>query len=149
SVPVAAEPMAWWGWGSPEHRRELPAAALRTLGEQLGARADAVAPVALAGVALPESALGATARQALVAAVGAEHVRCDREARVVHAAGKNYPDLVRMRAGAPAGAPDAVVLPGSHAEVRAVLDACGEHGVAVVPFGGGTSVVGGVAPDRG
>jgi len=81
--------------------------------------------------------------------VGAEHVRDDREARVLHAAGKSYPDLVRQRAGDALGAPDAVVEPGTHDEVRAVLAACAQAGVAVVPFGGGTSVVGGVEPLRG
>ena len=40
--------------------------------------------------------------------------------------------------------PDGVACPGSEEELRAVLDWCGEHDVAVVPFGGGTSVVGGV-----
>jgi alkyldihydroxyacetonephosphate synthase len=41
-----------------------------------------------------------------------------------------------------------VVLPGSADEVRAVLAACAEERVAVIPFGGGTSVVGGVEPVR-
>jgi alkyldihydroxyacetonephosphate synthase len=57
-------------------------------------------------------------------------------------------DLLRLRGGEADAAPDAVVLPGSHDEVLAVLRACTAHRVAVVPFGGGTSVVGGLAPDR-
>jgi alkyldihydroxyacetonephosphate synthase len=55
---------------------------------------------------------------------------------------------VRLRAGR-IGAPDAVVYPGSHEQVRALLEACSDAGVAVVPFGGGTSVVGGVEPGAG
>ena len=51
-------------------------------------------------------------------AVGEEWVREDRLTRVTHAAGKGYPDLVRMRAGAAENAPDAVVYPASAAEVR-------------------------------
>ena len=51
-----------------------------------------------------------------------------------------------MRAGAPHGAPDAVVFPASHEEVLAVLAICSAERVAVVPFGGGTSIVGGLAP---
>ena len=62
--------------------------------------------------------------------------------------GKSYPDLVRQRAGDCAGAPDAVLMPRDHDEVRAVLEACAGAGVAVVPFGGGTSVVGGLEPLR-
>jgi alkyldihydroxyacetonephosphate synthase len=75
-------------------------------------------------------------------------VRQDRLSRVTHAAGKGYPDLVRLRSGAAENAPDAVVYPRAE-EVRAVLDLCADERVAVVPFGGGTSVVGGVEPLRG
>ncbi len=69
--------------------------------------------------------------------------------RVEHAAGKGYPDLVLLREGRPDGAPDAVVWPSSHAQVRALLELCARRSIAVVPFGGGTSVVGGIAPVRG
>src|SRR5207248_5419614 len=62
---------------------------------------------------------------------------------------RRYPALVRLRAGDASGAPDAVVLPGSHEEVREVIAACDAEGVAVIPFGGGTSVVGGVEALRG
>ena len=75
-------------------------------------------------------------------------MRDDRLTRVTHAAGKSYPDLLRMRSGSLEHAPDAVVYPADADEVRTVLDACADEGVAVVPFGGGTSVVGGVEPLR-
>jgi alkyldihydroxyacetonephosphate synthase len=94
------------------------------------------------------SRLPLAAAQALGAAVGAEHVVVDDGARAAHANGMSYLDLVR-RSAQPPVAPDAVVLPGDHDEVGAVLRACSQHRVAVVPFGGGTSVVGGVAPERG
>ena len=86
--------------------------------------------------------------EALQAVVGADHVLFDDAARAAHANGMSYLDLVR-RSAAPPAAPDAIVLPADHDEVGAILRACSEHGVAVVPFGGGTSVVGGVAPTRG
>ena len=82
-----------------------------------------------------------------MATVGAENVRDAREADQ-HAAGRIYPDLVRIRSGDASRRPDAVVLPGSRRPGGAVLAACAEHRVAVVPFGGGTSVVGGVEPVR-
>ncbi|MCX5740976.1 MAG: FAD-binding oxidoreductase, partial [Proteobacteria bacterium] len=53
-------------------------------------------------------------------------------------------DLVAGFAGDYVGAPDLVARPRDAAEVRAVLDICDARGWAVVPFGGGTSVVGGV-----
>ncbi len=81
--------------------------------------------------------------------MGAENVRDGHAERVLHAAGKGYPDLVRLRAGEPEGAPDAVVYPAGHEQLRALLELCARASLAVVPFGGGTSVVGGVAPLRG
>ncbi len=66
-----------------------------------------------------------------------------------HAGGKSTFDLLRRRAEEPQDAPDAVVAPADHAQVLAVLAYCAEQRIAVVPFGGGTSVVGGVDPVRG
>jgi alkyldihydroxyacetonephosphate synthase len=139
--------MRWWGWGDPEHPPALPEHALDFLRAEVGIADAPQAPVPLEAIALPDSRLPDAARQALVATGSA--VREDQAARVVHAAGKGYWDLVRQRAGECAQAPDAVVLPGDRDEVRAVLGVCAEHGIAVVPFGGGTSVVGGVEPLRG
>jgi alkyldihydroxyacetonephosphate synthase len=86
--------------------------------------------------------------EALQAVVGSDHVLFDDAARAAHANGMSYLDLVR-RSAAPPVAPDAIVLPADHDEVGAILRACSKHRVAVVPFGGGTSVVGGVTPMRG
>jgi alkyldihydroxyacetonephosphate synthase len=141
--------MRWHGWGEDAGAVEVPPHALAFLREEVG-----LAPVlrrapALETLRLPDVALAERARDALAAIVGAAHVRDDREARVRHAAGRSYPDLVRLRSGALEAAPDAVAWPGGHEEVSAVLAVCAREGVAVVPFGGGTSVVGGVDPLRG
>jgi alkyldihydroxyacetonephosphate synthase len=58
-------------------------------------------------------------------------------------------DLLRIRAGDASDAPDVVVLPGGHEEVLEVLRVCRARRLAVVPFGGGTSVVGGLVPEAG
>ncbi|MEA2428575.1 MAG: alkyldihydroxyacetonephosphate synthase [Thermoleophilaceae bacterium] len=140
----------WWGWAEPAHPPRLPGAGLALLragiGLPEGARGERVE---LEQVELPESALPQAALRRLRDAVGEENVRAERIDRVVHAAGKSYPDLIRLRSGDASMAPDAVVFPGSAEEVAAVLAACADEGVAVVPFGGGTSVVGGVEPLRG
>jgi alkyldihydroxyacetonephosphate synthase len=139
--------MRWWGWGEDGHVVTMPEPAAALLRDELGVDESARRrPVALEEVRLPEPRLPAAARERLAAAVGADHVRDDRSARVAHAAGRSYPDLVRLRSGDGSSAPDAVALPGSAEEVAAVLAACSEQRVAVVPFGGGTSVVGGVEP---
>ena len=64
--------------------------------------------------------------------------------RAAHTRGRAFPDLVAGFAGDFAGAPDLVARPRDAAEVARVLEVCEARGWAVVPFGGGTSVVGGV-----
>ena len=141
--------MKWWGWGDPGRSYPLPEPALELLRAEIGLSQQPRRPVALEDVRLPDPGLSASTRDRLVAAVGPDGVRDDRRGRILHAAGKGYADLVRQRSGACERAPDAVVSPASHASVRAVLGVCAQAGVAVVPFGGGTSVVGGVEPERG
>jgi alkyldihydroxyacetonephosphate synthase len=73
----------------------------------------------------------------------------DRDARIAHTYGKSYRDQVRGLRGDFSVAPDLVALPKNEDEIAAVLEWCGAHEVAAVPFGGGTSVVGGVEADIG
>ena len=146
--PQPAE-MRWWGWGDPAQPPALGTRALAYLREHVGISDRPRPPVALARVGLPPSRLGEAELDRLRAIVGSEGVSAEHPIRVLHAAGKGYPDLVRMRAGTPDGAPDAVVFPGSHEQVAELLRACASASLAVVPFGGGTSVVGGVAPISG
>jgi alkyldihydroxyacetonephosphate synthase len=141
--------LQWWGWAEPSARDTLGPGALERLRAELDLPDRRAAPVALEDVRLGPSRLDPASRGRLGQIVGDDGVRDDRLARVTHAAGRGYADLVRLRSGRLAGAPDAVVLPSSHGQVAAVLAACTRERVAVVPFGGGTSVVGGVAPRRG
>ena len=140
--------MRWWGWGEDGHDVTLPATAEELLRGELGldpaARSE---PVALDDVRLPEPALPSGLRERLAGAAGdPESVRDDRETRVRHSAGRSYPDLVKLRSGDASHAPDAVVRPASADRLAPLLEACAGARVAVVPFGGGTSVVGGVEP---
>jgi alkyldihydroxyacetonephosphate synthase len=137
--------MRWWGWGRDEDAIELPEAAVGLLREELDLSGDERGErVALEQVALPPVRLGDQARRALTAVVGEQALAAGHAERVAHAAGRSYPDLVHLRAGKLDSAPDAVVTPASTAEIAPLLAACAEHRIAVVPFGGGTSVVGGV-----
>ncbi len=146
---MSAEPgMRWWGWGSDAHATRWPPAAERLLRDEIAWSPRATPPVALDDVALPTQGLSARARERLCDAVGDEHVRDDRLARVSHAVGRSYTDLLRIRSGDGSTAPDAVVAPADGPQVAAVLAACAGERIAVVPFGGGTSVVGGVETVR-
>ena len=123
-----------WGWGYEDEQPgpdELRAAAAG-LADHLGfGEREPEPPVALADVELPPPRLETPYAQ-------------DTWSRAAHAQGRSYLDVVRGRRGEFPHPPDGVAFPASEDELRAVLDWCGERDVAVVPFGGGTSVVGGV-----
>jgi alkyldihydroxyacetonephosphate synthase len=140
--------MLWSGWGDPENAVKL-APRLRGLLEQaLGVKPSDGAAVALEAVRLAPPALTRQMLEPIEAIVDAGNVRTTADDRVRHTRGKSTVDLLRIRAGEAEDAPDAVVLPGSHDEVVEVLRICAGQRIAVVPFGGGTSVVGGLAPAR-
>ena len=129
-----------WGWGyedeqpSPQELRE--AAAFLT--ERLGfGSPDPEQPVTLEDLTLPKPRLEPPASLA-------EICTADRYERALHAYGRAYRDVVRAFRGSFENPPDVVAHPRDEAEVEAVLDWALSAGAAVIPFGGGTSVVGGV-----
>ncbi len=137
----------WYGWGEPADAMALPPRLAMLLEQALDVRAPAPV-VPLADVRLPPVSLRPAVLAELAAVVKDENVRTGAEERVRHARGKSTVDLLRLRAGDASDAPDAVVLPGSHDDVEAVLRICSAHRVVVVPYGGGTSVVAGLVPSR-
>lgn len=142
----------WWGWAPFTPGGVLSPGTRAVLAERLGIDPDAeiAAPPPEATAAdVPESSLHAEALGALAEAAGSGTVSQDPADRIRHAAGKHTPDLLRQRAGTPLAVPDAVVSPGATSEIAAIIAACVAHDIAVVPFGGGSSVVGGVTPLRG
>lgn len=146
----AVEPpeMRWDGWGDPARATELPRG-VRTLLPLMLGRVPRPGPApAIDDVEVAESRLTAEDVDALRGIVGTEHVRTDAVTRLRRAGGRSTPDLLRRRAGRQT-APDAVVRPASHDQVATVLRMAADRNLAVVPFGGGTSVVGGVDPDAG
>jgi alkyldihydroxyacetonephosphate synthase len=129
------------GWGDRSQVPELSQAVITLLRDGLGI----TKPPDRREIELPAPRL--TDTSALAAIVGAEHVRADPDARLAHTRGRSTTDLLRLRAGEAADAPDAVVFPADHDEVLALLAACTERRIAVTPYGGGSSVVGGLEPD--
>ena len=131
-------------WGDARRAGPLPAATQALVDHAFGAQpTPAVAEVVLPAPGLPEELL-----VALREVVGTAHVHTDDATRRLRTRGKSTPDLLRARAGDLSDAPDAVVRPGSHEEVVAVLAWAQRHHVVVVPFGGGTSVTGGLVATR-
>src|SRR3954451_432184 len=142
----APQLIEWTQWGAT--KPELPARMQALLRKELGPTAPSSA-AQITDARLPESALPAAAAEALRRAVGNDHVLADAESRARHAGGQAHAEIVPRRAGDAGAAPQAVVLPGTAAEVTDVLRVCSDAGVAVVPWGGGTSVVGGLESLRG
>src|SRR5581483_8324574 len=136
----------WTAWGPtrPELPRRLRALLADEIGRTKPAPAADMSTATLAPSRLPE-----TARQRLANALGAGAVHTDDEVRARHAGGQAYADIIRRRAADASAAPDAVLLPQNAAQVSDVLRICSDEQVAVVPWGGGTSVVGGLDAERG
>ncbi|MGW4773536.1 FAD-binding oxidoreductase [Nocardia sp. NPDC004278] len=141
--------MVWDAWGIPAGHKPLSASIRTLLTQVFGVSGDPVARRDEGDVPLRESTLTPTQRDGLVAVVGAGSISVDHHDRLRHAGGKSTPDLLRRRTDGPQDAPDAIIFPADHEQVLAVLAYCADNAIAVVPFGGGTSVVGGVDPVRG
>lgn len=144
--PTSPAPeMHWSRWGLPERAAPLPAAAHELVAAFLGVR-----DVVDTGEA--EVRLAPRLSEDLLAELGElltpAQVLVDDATRLRRTRGKSTPDLLRLRAGDGEDAPGAVVRPESAEEVSALLSWAARRRVAVVPFGGGTSVVGGLAPER-
>jgi alkyldihydroxyacetonephosphate synthase len=130
-----------WGWGWAD---KFPDDAARDgLGKLaallLGAPPEPPPPAAEATLPAPRIAPPAALAPIVDAAPAA---------RAARALGKGYPDLVRGRRGERDAAPDLVARPRDEADVVALLDWCSGERLAAVPFGGGTSVVGGIECPR-
>lgn len=137
----------WWGWGDASKRYSLEQSPRfwPFLEAQIGPLAEQpVRPVSRDAIVLPESRLSPDDRTALQMILGRDGLSVESTDRLLHAYGKSYRDLVRLRRGEIPHPPDAVLWPRTHDEVQRLLDFAATRGWAVIPFGGGTSVVGGV-----
>ncbi|MCH2607585.1 MAG: FAD-binding oxidoreductase [Pedosphaera sp.] len=145
--------MKWWGWGHEDvtfddsTKPELWPYLKRELG------VDEIRwekPVAFEDVTLPEQKNNEAFLAAIGVGLGEGQVVDDKKSRLVHAAGKSFRDLWLMRHGQVQFAPDCVVYPDTEEDVALVVRAAHEHGVVLVPFGGGSNIAGCLVPsDRG
>ena len=135
----------FWGWGlegqgpNPEQQQGI----LRSMAGRLGGADLELAPEPrLEDIELRPPRL--TPPESL-----AEICSSSPEDRANRSYGKSYRDVVRAVRGDFPNPPDVVAFPRNEGEVAAVLDWCGDTGAAVIPYGGGSSVVGGIEPDLG
>jgi alkyldihydroxyacetonephosphate synthase len=142
-------PMKWNAWGDPASAKPLSDGIRSLLKQAVGLEHSKGAELAADQVRLRPSALSQADREAFARIVGAEYCRTGDRDRLLHAGGKSTLDLLRRKDTGVQDAPDAILLPADEEAVGAILRYCSEHGIAVIPFGGGTNVVGGVNPTRG
>ena len=145
--------LRWWGWGTLDQSFDLEGrtAFWPGLERMLAVPRDRELrpPVTLDEIELRPTRLGDRLLASLRKLLDDETVFTDRRSRVEHAYGKSYRDLVRVRAGYIPRPPDAVVYPADDGQVAALLAWAADGDVAVVPFGGGSSVLGGIEPQSG
>ena len=139
---ATARRLKFWGWGyedqQPSHDEVREAAA--GIRGHLGLEPEEPErPVSVEDVKLPAPRLQPPASLAPVCTM-------DHYERVLHSVGRGYRDIVRAMRGRIDSAPDVVARPREESEVEALLAWCAEEGAAAIPFGGGTSVVGGIEP---
>jgi alkyldihydroxyacetonephosphate synthase len=129
----------FWGWGveGGGPTDEQAQGMLRTLAGRFGATPEALRPEPrLEDITLPEPRVKPPAALAGI-------VTHDRFERASHTYGKSYRDVIRAVGRDFTPAPDAVAFPTNEAEVASLLDWCSDARVAAIPYGGGSSVVGG------
>lgn len=130
---------SWWGWGWEDEALsdDQVAKLARALGTRFGTEMTVAAPPTLALLDLPAARIAPPPSLA-------DRCSTDTYARAAHTYGKSFRDVVRgFRAELP-HPPDVVAFPETEAEVVDLLDWCASAGAAAIPFGGGSSVVGGV-----
>jgi len=142
--------LRWNGWGlqdAPDVLGENAADIWAWLGKHFGVGVlPDTSAVTLEAVEMPPSRLAPSQLAALADILDGNRVITEKRERACHARGRSYHDLLHLRAGLLDIVPDAVVYPESAEEVQALVVYAVENDIALVPYGGGSSVVGGVTP---
>ena len=131
----------WNGWGDDQNDLglELKASALGYLRQIIGSSTP-----------LPD----ATLEQVMLKVPASrlqphELISLDAEDRLRHARGQSLPDWLAMRSGDFGVFPDGVAFPKTSEQVQSLLQYAQQHQLSVIPYGGGTSVVGHINPEEG
>ncbi len=129
----------WNGWGDEQNDFPLKKSAHEFLIERLGE-----------GQPLPDASLEDVIKQVPESRLP-DHplISTDKEQRVRHARGQSLPDWLAMRSGNFGVFPDGVAFPEDGQQVRELLQFAKEHEFRLIPYGGGTSVVGHINPEAG
>jgi alkyldihydroxyacetonephosphate synthase len=139
---VSTRRLKHWGWGFEDQQpsRDQVEVVAKGVTERLGFPVDQIEePVPLDSVELGKPRLKPPRRFSKL-------FSADPYDRIAHSLGKAYRDVVRGFRGEFPNPPDLIAYPESAEDVDLVLNFCADEKAAAIPFGGGTSVVGGVEP---
>ena len=140
------EKLKWWGWGLKGHRYILsdPHNFWSFLENTLGPLQQSHRIDSLNDIPLPSPQLSSADLDMLRQLFGNDSVTTNAAERLIHASGKSYVDLLNIRQGRVKAAPDTIVFPRQEEQIKALLELALKKSWVIIPFGGGTSVVGGV-----
>lgn len=142
--------LRWWGWGTLDQQYALEdhSSTWALLKHELSLPDEVTKspPPSLEEVDLPPSRLDDPVLTSLRRLLGERNVHTDKQTRINHCCGKSYPELIRLRSGEIPDPPDAVVYPADEGQVATVLSWAAEREIGVIPFGGGSGLLSGIAP---
>lgn len=138
--------MKWWGWGYEDVQfNRLAHPGFWPYAKQvLAIETDDFPSREWSSVApsIPDAQLDERFTAQLRSFLQPHQISDDRKERVIHAYGKGFRDLFRLRHGSAAGAPDLVVYPESERDICLTIRAAAERDVVLIPFGGGSNISG-------
>ena len=143
STNTPIEQTRWNGWGNISINKKVSPHGAKLIKSHIG-KTKKLSSVSLQQVlkTVPKSRLPAAMTKLATVSI-------DKEVRLRHARGQSFPDWIAMHSGAFEVFPDGVAFPESTADVETLLTLASEHDLIVIPFGGGTSVVGHINPQKG
>ncbi len=144
-------PMRWWGWGDAGKQYDLsqrPYFWPHLKGRLNIPERPFFFPPKLEEIELPSRDFLGSGLKGLKEILSNERIAISKEDKLSHTYGKSYHDLVRIRKRVFSQVPDAVLYPTDETEIQRILAWAVENRVALVPWGGGTSVTGGVEATR-
>lgn len=146
--------LRWNGWGSEghdwQHRDHIPELQKLFIRELKSPTATLpnTPSVDIDELRVSASKLDEKELKALSAIVGKDGVSTERRMRILHSAGQSYYDVVRLRTNQLKSFTDAVVFPEKESQLAKLFAWCAKNRIALVPYGGGSSVVGGVEAQK-
>jgi alkyldihydroxyacetonephosphate synthase len=143
--------MKWWGWGDPNITFQMmdKPKLWPWIAHKLGvvSASPTVTPVDFSSIQIAPSRASSALLAEISEILALGQVSLDPLERLLHSYGKSFPDLLRVRSGRVARSPDAILFPESQQQVEALVRLAQQRHFCLIPFGGGTNIVGGINPE--